>query len=163
MLIAEVGRQRGEHHVQPTLCCLCEKTVLLNAEKSKWAGKLISALSDRYRSWVPDEDLGMSVGELICWDLEVGHQHLHSFPMESQRGHVCHPLHTWHFNWPQITQRQKSTKISSRWSQHEWTWQNTEKQLNKIVTGDRADRICAFPSTQGETCQARAVLNTGER
>lgn len=83
-------------HVQPTLCCkhVCvKKTALLNAERPKRAGKVLSALSDLYRSWVPDEDLGMSIGVLICWDLEVSHQHLHSFPTESQRGHVCHPLH----------------------------------------------------------------------
>lgn len=87
-----MGAPCAAHPLLQTI--LCEKTVLLNAAKSKGAGKPTLALSDLYRSWVPDEDLGMSVGELVCWDLEVGHQHLHSLPVENQKGHVCHPLHT---------------------------------------------------------------------
>lgn len=159
MLIAEVGGGRGS---------LCYKHFFARKQffwiqGSQWEQENWFLLSGLYRSGVSDEDLGMSVGELISWDLEVGHQHLHSFPMESQRGHACHPLHTWHCNWPQITQRQKPTKISLRWSQHEWTWHSTENQLNTIVTRDRADRICAFPSTQGRTRQVWAALNTGER
>lgn len=65
-----------------------------------------------YRSWVPDEDLGMSVGELICWDLEIGHQHLHSFPMGSQKGHTSHTMRTWHFKWPQTTQKQYTSRTN---------------------------------------------------
>lgn len=34
-----------------------------------------------YRSWVPDEDLGAAVGVLLCGNLQVGHQHLHSLPV----------------------------------------------------------------------------------
>lgn len=47
-----------------------------------------------YRSWVPDEDLGAAVSELVCRDLKVGNQHLDSFPMGSQKGHMGHPTHT---------------------------------------------------------------------
>lgn len=53
-----------------------------------------------YRSWVPDEDLGASISKLVRWDLEVGHQHLHSFPVWSQKGHMGHPKHTWDFKCP---------------------------------------------------------------
>lgn len=38
-----------------------------------------------YRSWVPDEDLGAAVGELVCRDLQVIHQNLHALPAVSQR------------------------------------------------------------------------------
>ena len=53
-----------------------------------------------YRFWVPDEDLGASVSKLVRRDLEVGHQHLHSFPVGSQKGHTGHPKHTWDFKCP---------------------------------------------------------------
>lgn len=44
-----------------------------------------------YRSRVPDEDLGAAVGELVCRNLEVGHQHLHSFPVGSRRSQRGRP------------------------------------------------------------------------
>lgn len=95
MLIAEVGRGGAPRAAQPRLQAFrCEKTVL-KAETSKQAGETIAAaFLFLYRSWIPDEDLGMSVGELVCRDLQVGHQHLHAFPVETHRGHVCHPSHT---------------------------------------------------------------------
>lgn len=72
---------------------------------SKLAGKHISGIQGCfirvfYRSWVPDEDLGAAIRELVCWDLEVDHQRLHSFPMGSQRGHMGHLKLTSHFEWP---------------------------------------------------------------
>lgn len=53
-----------------------------------------------YRSWVPDENLGAAVGELVCQDLEVIHQNLNSFPRVSQKGHMGHPNHTWRLKIP---------------------------------------------------------------
>lgn len=153
------GRGR---HVQATLwnISLCKKC-FPRTQKSQWAGKQICALSGLYRSWVPDENLGMSVGELVCWDLEVGHQHLHSFPVESQKGHVC--LRTWHFNWSQITKAKvfkDKLEKNAAWMNLTGHWAMAQQHDSG---GDRADRICSFPSTRGETCQVWAAVNTGER
>lgn len=98
MLIAEVvGALSAAHPALQTTHC--EKLRLLRTlnptlQMFKYNLKLNGSLAVEYiprklgsincvfyRSWVPDEDLGATVGELVCWDLEVGHQHLDSFPV----------------------------------------------------------------------------------
>lgn len=162
MLIAKVGKGGGEgvSHVQPTLCCkhVCmkKKTALLNAERPKRAGKVLSALSDLYRSWVPDEDLGMSIGVLICWDLEVSHQHLHSFPTESQRGHARHPPACLTF---QLAANNTKGKSPARLAGDDPSMNGAEQQLNKT------EQIESVLSPVHRVKHAKFGLhrNTGER
>lgn len=93
-------KTRAAEHTGPNLQTFkCSSIYQSTQRKSKLAGKHIPGMQGCficvfYRSWVPDEDLGAAVRELVCQDLEVGHQHLHSFPMGSQKGHMGHPKHT---------------------------------------------------------------------
>lgn len=114
MLIAEVGAPNAAHPASQT--SYCEKTgqlstldstfrlsntalIRVHSRCQNWLENRFKGMQGCfirvfYRSWVPDKDLGASIGELVCWDLEVGHQHLHSFPMGSQKGQMGHPKHT---------------------------------------------------------------------
>lgn len=115
MLIAEVGAPIAAHSALQTSDC--EKTWLLrtlgltfrhsniarsnkvhntsqNWMENRLQGCGVSFIGVLYRSWVPDEDLGAAVSELVFRDLKVGNQRLDSFPMGSQKGHMGHSTHT---------------------------------------------------------------------
>lgn len=106
-LIVEVGAPSKAHPALQT--CSCEKArqlstpastirlqnspICRNTEqlsKNKCFARLESGF---YRSWVSDEDLGAAIRDLFCWNLEVGHQHLHSFPVGSQKSQEGPTLH----------------------------------------------------------------------
>lgn len=76
MLIAEMGG------------CECSPPRFTNisAVRKRWFAEQHTTGAVPYRSGVPDEDLGAAVGELLSRDLEVDHQHLHSFPVRGQSG-----------------------------------------------------------------------------
>lgn len=160
MLIAEVGRGRG--------IAMCSPPFVTNVSPSSKRRRKVKArqkidfcliwsvpfLGSGWRSWNVRRRTHL---------LEPGGRS--SAPPllpygEPEGGHVCHPLLTWHFNWPEVTQRQKSTRDDPSMNEPDGA---LRKQRNKIVTCDRADRIGAFPSTQGETRQVWAAMNTGER
>lgn len=135
MLIAKVVRGGGG-------CAMCSPPFVANMyawkktsssecrkAKASWK-KCLSALSDLYRSWVPDEDLGMSIGVLICWDLEVSHQHLHSFPTESQRGsRVSSPAC---LTCQLAANNTKAKKSPARLAGDDPSMNGAEQQLSKI-------------------------------
>ena len=133
MLIAELGARCTAHPASQT--SYCEKTGPLRTLDSTFK-HLITAWSTRihtdaqlgnitwriqnficvlmwvfYRSWVPDEDLGATIGELFTWDLEVGHQYLYSFSVGSQRNQKGH------------------LKTSLTFQGSRWSLKNTQAQL----------------------------------
>lgn len=92
MLIAEAAAGRAAHPASQTSDCEKHRGLLDTADPVSAAATANTEKEKKnldfvlfYRSWVPDEDLGAAVGELVCRDLHVIHQNLHALPAVSQR------------------------------------------------------------------------------
>lgn len=68
-----------------------------------------------YRSWVPDEDLGAAVGELVCRDLQVIHQNLYALPAVSQRSQGSLNAHfmTFYMNIKRQFQHREEERVTT--------------------------------------------------
>lgn len=93
MLIAEAAAGCAAHPASQTSDCEKHRGLLDTPDpmsaaataKTQKRKKKNLGFCSIYRSWVPDEDLGAAVGELVCRDLHVIHQNLHALPAVSQR------------------------------------------------------------------------------